>query len=82
MAWHALTRPLTERSTMQETMIATDQMAQYQIKEVAVIIVAALAYVLVLGSVALAAIAICGWRGAESVSIDWVHGKATFLCRR
>ncbi len=61
-------------------LIKADDKASYDVKEAA-IIVAALAWVMVIGSTALAAVIICGWRGAKNVSLDWRHLKATFYCR-
>jgi hypothetical protein len=65
---------------MTAEMIASDGLVEYEVHEVA-IIVAALAFVLAVGGVALAAIIICGWRGTQSVVLDWIHGKVTFVCR-
>jgi hypothetical protein len=65
---------------MTASMIAADPTADYEPKEVA-IIVAALAFLIAVGGVALAAVIICGWKGAQSVNIDWIHGRATFACR-
>ena len=65
---------------MTTNLITADQSAPYQIKEGAVIIVA-LAWVLVLGSVVVAAWILCGWRGAKSVSFSWRLWRATFVCR-
>ena len=67
---------------MHEPMIVAHQLSRYHQKEIAVVIIAALAYVIAIGSIAIAAIIICGWRGTESVSLDWIHGKASFACRR
>jgi hypothetical protein len=65
---------------MGSSMVLADTSVRYDVKEAAVI-VAALAWVIVIGSTALAAIMICGWRGAKNVAIDWRHLKATFFCR-
>jgi hypothetical protein len=65
---------------MGSSLITADSSVQYEVKEAAVI-VAALAWVMVVGSTALAAIMICGWRGAKNVAMDWRHLKATFYCR-
>ena len=67
---------------MLDQMIADDQLIRYQVKEIPVVIVAALAYILAVGSITLASIIVCGWRGSESLSIDWIRGKAIFVCRR
>jgi hypothetical protein len=65
---------------MTASMINADPSADYQLKEVAVII-AAFAFILAVGGVAIAAVIICGWKGASGVTIDWIHGKATFACK-
>ncbi len=71
---------LTEGVGVGKSMIKADRSVEYHLKEAAIIIVA-LAWVLALGSVVLAAIILCGWRGAKTVSFDWRHWKATFWCR-
>ena len=65
---------------MQTSLITADQLAAYSTKEVGPIIVA-LAFVLALGGVTAAAITLCGWRGAKSVSISWVQNRVEILCR-
>ncbi len=65
---------------MGETMVWADNSVEYQVKEAAIVIVA-LAWVLALASVALAALIICGWKGAKRVDFDWRHLKVTFYCR-
>lgn len=65
---------------MGSSLIMADNTVQYDAKEAA-ILVAALAWVIVMGSVVVAAYVICGWRGAKNVAIDWFHGRATFTCR-
>ena len=65
---------------MSSPMITADPSTTYEVKEAAVII-AALAFVIAVGGVALCAIVICGWRGAQKVVVDWVHGQAQFVCR-
>ena len=60
--------------------VLADSSVDYDAKEAA-IIVAATAWVIAIGSVAIAALMICGWKGAKRVVIDWLHGKATFMCR-
>jgi hypothetical protein len=62
------------------SMITADHSVDYQLKESAIIVVA-LAWVLALGSVVLAAIILCGWRGAKTVAFDYRHFKVTFWCR-
>lgn len=66
---------------MSNSLIIADKSVDYEVNEVAPAVVAALVWVLALGGTAMAAIAICGWRGAKSVAIDWFKGKATFNCR-
>lgn len=53
---------------------------RYAVKEAAVMVVA-LAWVIMLGSSVVAAIILCGWKGAKSVAMDWIHMRATFTCR-
>ena len=53
---------------------------RYEVKEAAVLVVA-LAWVIMLGSSVVAAIILCGWKGAKSVAMDWIHMRATFTCR-
>jgi hypothetical protein len=65
---------------MSNYMIEADTRTEYEVQEFA-IIVSALAFVIAVGGVAVAAIIICGWRGAHSVILDWMHGRATFNCR-
>lgn len=65
---------------MSSSMIIADTTVQYDVKEGAVI-GAALAWMIVVGSTAAAAILMCGWKGARNVSIDWRSLKATFYCR-
>jgi len=65
---------------MSDQLVLVDQRVDYQVKEAA-IIVAALVWVLALGSVVLAALILCGWKGAKQVAFDWLHMKATFYCR-
>jgi hypothetical protein len=61
-------------------LVLADREAEYEVQEVAVII-AALAFVIAVGGVAIAAAIICGWGGAKSVVLDWFHGKAVFNCK-
>lgn len=65
---------------MSSQMIVADPAVRYEPKEAAVM-VAALAWVIGLTSVSLAALIICGWRGAKSVALDWLKMRATFNCR-
>ena len=65
---------------MNDQMIVADSGSLYNTKEAGVLIIA-LGWVIAIGSVALASIIICGWKGAKSVYIDWLHMRATFNCR-
>jgi hypothetical protein len=65
---------------MTAPLIVADPTAEYETKEIAIII-AACAFIMAVGGVALAAVIICGWKGAQSVVVDWIHGKATFVCK-
>ena len=65
---------------MGQSMVVADNSVEYQLKEGA-IVVAALVWVLVLGSVVVAAWILCGWRGAKRVEFDWRHWVAKFYCR-
>jgi len=61
-------------------MIIADASANYAAKE-GVVIAVALAWVLMIGSSTIAAIILCGWKGAKSISMDWRSMRATFACR-
>ena len=61
-------------------LIRLDTSIEYATKEVAILVVAA-AFVIALAGVAAAAYIICGWKGSKNVIMDFVHGKATFVCR-
>lgn len=61
-------------------LITLDTSIDYATKEVAILVVAA-AFVIALAGVAAAAYIICGWKGSKNVIMDFVHGKATFVCR-
>lgn len=65
---------------MGDLMITGDSRAQYSPKEAAVVVVA-LGWVIALGSIAAAAVIVCGWRGVRHVSFDWIRIKASFECR-
>lgn len=65
---------------MSKQMIIADQLADYEIKEAAVI-VAALAFCIALGGVVAAATVLCGWRGVRKVSTEWLRGRVTIYCR-
>ncbi len=61
-------------------LVAADHSVPYVVQE-SPVLVAALAWVIAVGGVAVAAILICGWRGARSVVLDWMRGRATFYCK-
>lgn len=61
-------------------MVYEDRSAQYSPKEAAIVVVAA-GWVIALGSIAAAALIVCGWRGVRSVTFDWIRIKASFVCR-
>jgi len=61
-------------------MIVGDPSASYAVQEFGPIVVA-IAFVIALGGVVAAAAVMCGWHGAKSVLMDWMHGKATITCR-
>lgn len=65
---------------MNSRLIVADQSVRYHPKEAAVAVVA-LGWVIALGSIAAAALIVCGWRGVSKVSFDWVRIKASFECR-
>lgn len=65
---------------MQSSLIYTDNLAAYSVKEVAPIAVA-LAFVVALGGVVAASIIICGWKGAKSIGVNWKASKVEILCR-
>lgn len=65
---------------MTSSLIVADNQVAYQTKEAAILVVG-LAWVLMIGSGAAAAIIICGWKGAKSVAMDWIRLRATFVCR-
>lgn len=65
---------------MVNALVVADSSVEYSTKE-SPVIVAAAAFVIAVGGLAVASIAICGWRGSKQVMVDWMHGKATFVCR-
>lgn len=65
---------------MTGSLIIPDMSVGTQPKEAAVFVVA-LAWVIMIGSGAGAAILICGWKGAKNVILDWIRMRATFSCR-
>jgi hypothetical protein len=65
---------------MNSTGIVLDRNVTYQPKEGVIIAVAA-AWVIMIGSTTLAAVILCGWKGAKSISMDWKRMRAVFVCR-
>ncbi len=65
---------------MSDQMVLADTSVEYRVKE-AIIIAAAIAFVIAVGGIAVASVIICGWRGTSKVVMDWLHGRATFYCR-
>ncbi len=65
---------------MVNSMVLADGNVSYQPKE-AVVIVVAIAWVIAIGGLALAVLIMCGWRGASKATMDWLHGKATIICK-
>ena len=65
---------------MSDQLIILSSAVQYEAKEAAVIL-AATAFVIAVGGVGVAAVIVCGWGGAKQVVMDFLRGKATFICR-
>ena len=65
---------------MQTSLIANNHLSDYSTKEAGPIIIA-LAFVIAMGGMVAAAIIVCGWRGAKSMGINWVHKKIEIVCR-
>ncbi len=65
---------------MSSPMVIVDPSTQYAVQEFGPIILA-VAFVVALGGIVAAAAVMCGWHGAKSVAMDWLHGKATITCR-
>jgi hypothetical protein len=65
---------------MVDSLVIADSSAQYVAKE-GIVIAVALAWVLMVGSSTIAAVILCGWKGAKSVSMDWKSMRASFVCR-
>ena len=65
---------------MNNALIVADNNVQYAPKEGVILAVAA-AWVIMIGSSTLAAIILCGWRGAKSINMDWKRMRAVFVCR-
>lgn len=65
---------------MINTLVVADASVEYSTKEAAVIVAAA-AFVIAMGGLALASVVVCGWRGSKEIIMDWMKGRATFICR-
>ncbi|HEX6258962.1 MAG TPA: hypothetical protein VFZ48_05780 [Candidatus Saccharimonadales bacterium] len=65
---------------MTKSLFVPDQNIQYSMKEGGPIVVA-VAFLMILGGVAAAAIVICGWNRVKSVGVDWKRGTASIVCR-
>jgi hypothetical protein len=65
---------------MQTSLVTADQLADYSTKEFGPIIVA-LAFVIAVGGVVAAAIILCGWKGAKSISVNAVQRRVDIVCR-
>lgn len=65
---------------MQNSLIVPGQLADYSTKEAGPIIVA-LAFVIAVGGMVVAAIILCGWRGAKSIGTNWTQKRVEIVCR-
>ena len=63
-----------------QSLIGTDQLSTYAVKEVGPIVLA-LAFVIALGGVTAAAIIICGWGKIKTVGVNWIHKKVEIVCK-
>lgn len=71
---------LLKEHPMQHSLITSDHLADYGVKEFGPIILA-LAFVIVLGGVVAAAIIMCGRGHVKSAGISWVHRSVDIVCR-
>jgi hypothetical protein len=65
---------------MQTSLVSADQLADYSTKEFGPIIVA-LAFVIAVGGMVAAAIILCGWKGAKSMSMSIAQRRVEIVCR-
>jgi hypothetical protein len=65
---------------MQTSLISTDQLAHYSMKEFGPIVVA-LAFVIAVGGMTAAAIVLCGWRGAKHMGMNLAQKRVEIMCR-
>ncbi len=63
-----------------QSLIGTNQLNAYAVKEVGPIILA-LAFVIALGGVTAAAIITCGWGKIKSTGVNWIHKKVEIVCK-
>jgi NADH:ubiquinone oxidoreductase subunit H len=65
---------------MQTSLVTAGPLTDYSTKEFGPIIVA-LAFVIAVGGVLAAAIILCGWRGARSISMNLAMRQVAIVCR-
>lgn len=65
---------------MIQSLITPDRAVAYSTKEFGPIAVA-LAFVIGVGGMTAAAIILCGWHGAKTMSINWAQRKVEIVCR-
>jgi hypothetical protein len=63
-----------------QSLITVDQAVDYSMKEVGPIIIA-LAFVIAVGGMTVAAIILCGWRGAKSMGVNLTQKRVEIVCR-
>lgn len=63
-----------------QSLISVDQAVDYSTKEVGPIIIA-LAFVIAVGGMTVAAIILCGWRGAKSMGVNLSQKRVEIVCR-
>jgi hypothetical protein len=65
---------------MQTSLITANRLADYSTKEFGPIILA-LAFVIAIGGMTAAAIAMCGWRGAKTMGLNLAQRSVEIVCR-
>ena len=65
---------------MNTTLITSDPNVPYALQEAGPLIVA-LGFVIALGGLTAAAVAICGWGHIKSAGINWSKWSAEIICR-
>lgn len=63
-----------------QSLISVDQAVDYSTKEIGPIIIA-LAFVIAVGGMTIAAIILCGWRGAKSMGLNLSQKRVEIVCR-